>query len=74
MTLSGNDEFNQLDSKQVDCVQSILRAGSKLLAFTVRFTDGTLLRVDGVQLLVEIVHESKYLPDSQRSETAKGLK
>jgi hypothetical protein len=65
--VSGEINFAQINGKQVDCVQSALRAAGRILAFTVRFTDGTLLRIDSDSdlgnptLKVEIVHESKYL-------------
>lgn len=42
-------DFDVLNGKQVDCVQSVLRAGGHLNGFTIRFTDGSLLKVDALR-------------------------
>lgn len=40
------ENFNVLDGKQIDCVQSIFYRGGLLAGFTIRFTNGSLLKVD----------------------------
>lgn len=35
-----------VEGKQIECIQSIFHRGGSLCGFTVRFTDGSLLKVD----------------------------
>lgn len=65
--MSEFSERVQIDGKQVNCIQSILHSGARLKAFTIRFTDGSLLQVDCelqngyAALNVKLRHESEYL-------------
>ncbi len=39
-------DLDEIDGKQIDCVQSIAHTGGRLSGFTIRFMDGSLLKVD----------------------------
>lgn len=61
------DDFSQVEGKQIDCVQSVVRRGGTLVAFRIRFTDDLLLKIESSgELSVRLVHESAYLSEESK--------
>ena len=58
----GAAKWTEVEDKQIACVQSILHRGGDLVGFTIRFTDGSLMKVDvaGSALDVKIVEAGSY--------------
>jgi hypothetical protein len=46
--------FNIIEGRQIDCAQSAIYTSRLLSAFTLRFTDGTLLKVDVASGFLEV--------------------
>lgn len=60
----GYVDLDEIAGRQVDVVQSTLTGGAGLVGFTVRFTDGYLLKVDATEtgaIKPQLVDERVYL-------------